>query len=283
MSYGIRNTIILVITLVLMLGGSWLFLRFTYASDIEELEEEISQKDQERSEYAEVAAMYNETVVEHARQLYIRDNHPKELFDDHRLGRIYEYIDQLSRGISFIRYNYSLRDSTEHGDYGTMHFVLNGEAEYRNLNNLIHRIEHSSAIMHIESIQLSNFTDLDRLSKVEFQMELAAYYNRDDRLSRQVRMSKADHLGNIRHNPFYSLVHPVPPNDENRLDVDQSRLIGMTSRFILVRDQDGEMQRLSPGDRVYLGRLQQIDTESNEAVFELVRGGLYDRVVLTLN
>ncbi len=283
MKHGIRNTLILAATLIVMLAGGWFFLDYQYTPQIEELEQQQAQREQEFNSYAETAALYEETLLELNRQYYIRDNHPKELFHNHRSGRVYDYIRQLNQGISFTNFNYSIRDSTTHGEYGVVSVLLRGEGEYRNLNNFVHRIERSSAIMHIANLQINSITDLGRLSRVTFEMTLQLYYNRDDRLEWQPRMMMADAMGNIGHNPFFPLIHPVPPNTRNLLDVDESRLIGITSQFILIRDQGGSLKRLTVGDEVYLGTLQRIDTERQEAIFHLNRGGIFDRVRKTLD
>ena len=269
--------------LIVMLAGGWFFLDYHYTPQIEELEQQQTQREQEYSSYAETAALYEETLLELNRQYYIRDNHPKELFHNHRSGRVYDYIRQLNEGISFTNFNYSIRDSSSQGEYGVVTVQLRGEGEYRNLNNFIHRIEHSSAIMHIANLQITNITELGRLSRVTFEMILELYYNRDDRLEWQPRMYMADAIGNIGHNPFFPLIHPVPPNTRNLTDVDESSLIGITSQFILLRDQGGNLKRLTVGDEVYLGTLQRIDTERQEAIFHLNRGGIFDRVRKTLD
>ena len=266
-----------------MVAGGWFLLDYMYSSEIEELEARQVQREQEYNAYAETAARYEETLTELNRQYYIRDNHPKELFDNHRSGRVYDYIRQLNQGISFTNFNYSIRDSVAHDYHGVVTVLLRGEGEYRNLNNFVHRIEHSSAIMHIQSLQISNITDLGRLSRVTFEMVLQLYYNRDDRLEWQPRMVMAAPIGNIGHNPFFPLIHPVPPNERNLVDVDASRLVGITSQFILLRDQAGQMKRLTVGEQVYLGTLQRIDTERQEAIFHLNRGGIFDRVRLALD
>jgi len=283
MKHSIRNTIILALTLILMVAGGWFVLDYLYSNEIEELEEQRVQREQEYSAIAETAALYEETLSELNRQYYIRDNHPKELFDNHRSGRVYDYIRQLNEGISFTNFNYSIRDSVIHDYHGVVTVLLRGEGQYRNLNNFVHRIEHSSAIMHIQSLQISNITDLGRLSRVTFEMVLQLYYNRDDRLEWQPRMTMAPPIGNIGHNPFYPLIHPVPPNERGLVDVDGSRLVGITSQFILIRDQNGQMKRLTVGDEVHLGTLQRIDTERQEAIFNLNRGGIFDRVRLALD
>ncbi len=283
MKHSIRNTIILALTLILMVAGGWFALDYLYSDQIEELEEQRVQREQEYNAIAETAALYEETLSELNRQYYIRDNHPKELFDNHRSGRVYDYIRQLNDGISFTNFNYSIRDSVIHDYHGVVTVLLRGEGEYRNLNNFVHRIEHSSAIMHIQSLQISNITDLGRLSRVTFEMVLQLYYNRDDRLEWQPRMVMAPPIGNIGHNAFYPLIHPVPPNERGLVDVDASRLVGITSQFILIRDQNGQMKRLTVGDSVYLGTLQLIDTDRQEAIFNLNRGGIFDRVRLALD
>lgn len=283
MNHSIRNTIILAVTLIVMLGGGWLFLHFTYASDLERLEQIVVDKEREMRDYDQTASLYNETLRELTRQHYIRDNHPKELFQNHRSGRIYDFLIRLNEGISFTNFNYSVRDSVTRNQYGIVTVLIRGEGEYRNLNNFIHRIEHSSPITLINSLQISNINELGRLSQVRFDMELQIYYNRDPNLNMRKRMNLAAHLGNIGHNPFYPLIHPVPPNERNLVDVDNSTLLGMTSRFILLRDQGGVLRRMTVGDQVYLGRLHTIDTQSQEAVFHLNRGGIFDRVRLTLD
>jgi Tfp pilus assembly protein PilO len=283
MKHGIRNSLILAATLIIMIAGGWFLLDYVYSPQIEELEQRQAQREREYNSYAETAAMYEETLLELNRQYYIRDNHPKELFHNHRSGRVYDYIRQLNEGISFTNFNYSIRDSSSHGEYGVVTVSLRGEGEYRNLNNFVHRIEHSSAIMHIASLQITNITELGRLSRVAFEMTLQLYYNRDDRLEWQPRMYMADAMGNIGHNPFFPLIHPVPPNTRNLVDVDQSRLVGITSQFILLRDQGGNLKRLTVGSEVYLGTLQRIDTERQEAIFHLNRGGIFDRVRMALD
>lgn len=283
MKHSIRNTLILALTLILMLGGGWFILQFTYKSEIEELEQRKVQRQQELEGFSATAALYEQTLEELTRQYYIRENHPKELFLNHRSGRVFDYIQELSSGISFINFNYSIRDSVIQDKYGFVNIQLSGEGEYRNLNNFVHRVEHSSAIMHVESLQISNITDLGRLSKVTFEMQLRLYYNRDDRLEWAPRRVLADHLGDIGHNPFFPLIHPVPANVRNQVDVDGSRLVGITSQFVLLNDQNGRLQRLSVGDAVYLGSLNRIDTQRQEAVFHLNRGGIFDRVTLRLD
>ena len=260
-----------------------MLVHFTFASDLEELAAEKEVKQRELDGLSETAELYEYAVVEHARQQYLRENHPKELFPDHNTGRLYDYLVNLNRGISFTELNYSFRDSTINNDHGIVNVRVSGEGAYRNLYNFIYRIEHSRPILHIKSLQLQNIDELDKLSRVTFEMHLGAYYNRVDREDYVATLADVEAPGNIGYNPWFPLVHTVPPNEDDLVNVENSRMMGMTSRFILIRDQNNQIQRLTVGDQVYLGRLQEINTDRQSAVFRLNRGGLVDRVVLSLD
>ena len=56
--------------------------------------------------------------------------------------------------------------------------------------------------------------------------------------------------------------------------IEQSRLIGLTSTRVFIINQNGETKILKPGDKVYLGYLQQIDVENREVIFNLDKGGI---------
>ncbi len=282
MNYGLRNTLILALVLMVLFGAGRLFVHYTFSSALEDLREEKQQKEQMLSEVSEMAVLYDQSVMGHAREVFIRDNHPKELFADPNTGMLYDYIRQLNQGISFTELNYNVQDSVIHDHHGVVRMMVNGEGAYRNFYNFIHRIENSRPIIHIHTLQLHNINEPGRLSRVNFQMVLHAYYNRDENLDVLPELAVAEHFGDIGHNPYYPLVHPVPPNEAGLVNVDESRLLGMTTNYVIIQDQTRQILRLSAGDPVYLGTLQHIDTDSQEAVFRLNRGGLLDVVTLDL-
>ncbi|MDI6402085.1 hypothetical protein QLX67_08770 [Balneolaceae bacterium ANBcel3] len=283
MNHSIRNSLILAVTLLLIVGLGWLIVHMTYSSAIEELEVQVETTSSELQELLDIAELYEEAITEHARQVHVRENFPKQLFENHSQARLYDYLIELNEGISFTDLNYTVGDSVIHDGYGIINITINGEGLYRNLYNFIHRIEHSSAIVHIRTLRLNNFDDLERLSRVNFTMDLQAYYNRGDQLDYSGTMVLADPFGNIRHNPFYPLVRPIPSLEGDLVDVDNSRLLAITARFVLLEDQRGSTRRLTVGDEVYLGSLRQIDTGNRRAVFVLDRGGFSDRVILSMD
>lgn len=86
----------------------------------------------------------------------------------------------------------------------------------------------------------------------------------------------------ITSNPFYPLVHAVPPNEEGLVDVEKSKLIALSTGKAFLKSQNGEVVEIGIGDSVYLGRLRSVDQRQQTATFLLNRGGIYDWVTISI-
>lgn len=82
---------------------------------------------------------------------------------------------------------------------------------------------------------------------------------------------------------FYPLIHNIPPNTEGLINVEQSRLIGLTAEKIFLMDQAGTLRELQVGDEVYLGSLSSINQQTQSAVFVLNKGGIVEEYALQLH
>ena len=282
MKYSIRNTLILIFTLSLMVGGGWLYVQNKFNDDIEAAIIEQEQLAIELEEVELAAEFFEETQAHFNQALYVRLNHPKELFPTHNSSHFYNYLQELNRGISFTNLNFAFRDSVRNSDHGIVNVEIRGEGRYENLVNYLYRIEYSRPLVKLQSVQLENITNYERLDRVNFQINLGAYYRRGQWSNYIAQLQSAGPLGNITHNPYFPLIHEVPPNDDNLPEVENSRLVVLTGNRAHIVDQTGSLIRLNIGDRVYLGRLSEINLDRGEAVFQLNRGGIRDRVTLAL-
>ena len=282
MKYSIRNTLILATTLLLLAGGGWFYISYTFNPQIEDAQALEQEKEQELRELTNLADEFSRAQASYNQAIFTRLNFPKELFATHNSSELFEYLRQLNEDISFTELNYTLQDSLLNNDHGIIRATIEGEGRYENLTNFIYRIEFSRPLLKVMSVQLSNIEDLERIQNVSFQIGVNAYYRRGEWSNNIADQYTSGPLGNIRHNPFYPLIRSVPPNTDNLLDVDQSRLVGIAGRQALVIDQDGTLNRLRVGDRVYLGTLRSIYPERGEAEFQLNRGGIVDRVILNI-
>lgn len=282
MKYSIRNTLILLLTFLVMAGGGWLYIHNEFDSEIESAQTVLSEKQAELQEVRDLANQFSAAQANYNDVIYTRINHPKELFPSHSSSYLYDYLQQLNEDISFTELNYSLSDSVLNDNHGIVNATINGQSNYRNLTNFLYRIEYSRPLIKIHSVQLDALQELEQLNDVNFQVNLSSYYRRGEWTNYRANLDESAPLGNVPHNPYYPLIRPIPPNDENLPNVDDSRLIALTGSTAHIIDQTGVLKRLTIGDRVYLGRLASINMNSNEVVFQLNRGGILDRVVLTL-
>lgn len=282
MKYSVRNTLILLLTLTVMVGGGWLYIHNEFDDEIEAAQIELSEKQAELQEVQNFANQFASAQANYNDFIYTRVNHPKELFPSNNSSVLYDYLQQLNEDISFTSLNYSFSDSVQNDDHGIINASVQGQGNYENLVNFLYRIEYSRPLVRINSVQLTNVPELDQLNRVNFQIELGAYYRRGNWTNYRADLKASPPLGSISHNPYYPLIRPIPPNTENLPDAENSRLIALTQNTAHIIDQNGVLKRLSIGDRVYLGRLSRINLGNREAVFQLNRGGIMEQVVLTL-
>lgn len=283
MKQGLRNTLILILTLVLILGGGWYFLEYIFKSQIEETISELETIENELTTVREFSEMYGNAQAIYLDAVFIRENHPKELFLNSNTSQIYNYLQELNRAEAFTELNFNFADSLQFNDHGIINIELRGEGNYQNLVNFLYRIEHSRPFIKINSVELQGISDVERLSRVSYIVRLGAYYQRgvwsEFTAHPETVASPSDRV----YNPYYPLIHSIPANEENLPEVDGSRLIILTETTAHIIDQTGTMKRLNVGDRVYLGRLASINIERGEAHFQLNRGGIADRITLTLD
>lgn len=283
MKYSIRNTIILLLTLIIMVGGGWLYIHNRFDEEIATTRDLLTQKQAELQEVQNFANQFSTAQANYNDAIYTRINHPKELFPSHSSSNLYDYLQQLNEGFSFTELNYSFADSVQNQDHGIVNANIQGEGNYENLTNFLYRIEYSRPLIQIRSVQLTNMSELEKLNRVQFQVNLSSYYRRGDWSSYRADLSTSSPLGSILHNPYYPLIRPIPPNIENLPNVESSRLIALTGNTAHIIDQTGVLKRLIVGDMVYLGRLTSINLANQEAVFELNKGGIIDQVTLSLS
>lgn len=283
MKYSIRNTIILLLTLIIMVGGGWLYIHNRFDEEIATTQTTLNEKQAELEEVQNLASQFSAAQANYNDVIFTRMNYPKELFPSHSSSDLYNYLQEINEDISFTGLNYSFSDSVLNEDHGLINATIEGEGNYSNLTNYLYRIEYSRPLIQIRSVQLNNISELERLNRVNFQVSLSALYRRGDWTNYRADLNTSTPLGYIEHNPYYPLIRPIPPNDENLPDVEASRLIALTGKTAHIIDQTGVLKRLSIGDRVYLGRLGNINLDDREAVFQLNRGGIADTVTLTLS
>lgn len=282
MSYALRNTLILLATLILLVTAGWLYL--TYKMDME-IYEQRSELEQKRGTLNTLTTKANDYLMiqeRHGAKKFESDNHNKELFADNNVATIYDYLRQINRGPAYTSMNFALRDSVLNPDHGIIRVRLDGEGPYNNLFNFLTILEQSKPISRITNVRIVPRNLVEELNMVQFEMEADFYYARGGSISNSELVINSLIPPRV-HNPLFPIIHRVAENTANLPDTERLRLVGLTGNGAYIIDQNGEFMFLPVGSRVYLGSLQRVNLNQKSATFRLNRGGIPDTVVLTIN
>lgn len=287
MSYAVRNTIILLVALLLFVGGAFSYIKFIQLPELERLEILHAEKQEEYNSKKATSDAFPELNETYQNALSIIENFDKSLYESPNPDDVFDYLNYISSSSasSMIYFDFTYSDSTAQNQYGILRSEINGYARYANMVNFINKLENSRLLNKVTELSLEPATGPAReLDEVTFTFTLESYYK---------RVPIQENTGDIRqlvlnqnistYNPFYPLIQPtVPPNTEDLIDVEQSRLIGLTGSRIFIVDQGGNISSLKPGDEVYLGQLQSIDLNNKSATFNLNKGGITELVTLEI-
>lgn len=282
MSYAVRNSLILLVVLVLIVAGGWSYIQFIQLSQIEKLEKQLGTKRQELQRKQEVANQYSTVLRQFEQATDFYNNYEKTLYQSSNEDDVFAFINQLNSGAAFTDFNFVFNDSLIQGEYGIINMQIDGEGYYRYFVNLIRKIEYSKPLNKVKFLSVTPINNLEDYGRVSFSFALESYYDRSQLLE-QPRFDIYQEAVSSLYNPFYPLIREVKPNEDNLTDIENSNLFSMSSDRVFLIDQNGEMQQLAIGDEVYLGTLSKINLKERTATFQLNKGGIIELVTLEVN
>ena len=279
MSYALRNTLILLVVLLLIGASGYLFIRFYQQPKIEQLEEEVSSLQTEYDRKKAIADQLPALEVQFEESKMFIENFDKTLFRTNNPDRTYRYLSLLS-DTDPIEFDFVFSDSTSNDRYGIIQSQLSGRGPYTAVLNFLTRIENSEPVQKIEQLVISPVNEAEEYSFVSFTLRLSSYYDKLNYFNASLTPDISGPISFASYNPFYPLIRNVEPNTENRINIEQSQLVGIGSGMVYLLDQNGSLQTLQEGDRVYLGILQTININQGIANFRLNKGGIIESVSL---
>src|SRR5690606_5580415 len=143
MSYSVRNSLILLLTLSLMVGAGWVYLKYQYDDVIQVQTAEIVEKEAQVVILTEKAANYAamEEALNQVRFEY--DNHSKQFFASSSVAIMFDYLRSINFGQAETTMNFTLVDSTLQPQYGVTRVRLAGQGTYNGFYNFITTLEQS--------------------------------------------------------------------------------------------------------------------------------------------
>ncbi|MCF7807499.1 MAG: LysM peptidoglycan-binding domain-containing protein [Candidatus Marinimicrobia bacterium] len=142
----------------------------------------------------------------------------------------------------------------------------------------------------IKEEQIDDYFMIHEVKPGETLRSLAEQYLGDENLWRDVYKWNQDRIENqipddilTTYDPFKPLIlSKLPPNVDGLVNVAGSRLVALTNNLAFILDQEGVMQEMKVGDKVYLGNLSRIDLHRGKVLFNLNKGGIFSTEELTL-
>ncbi len=287
MDRKLKNTIILIVILLLMVTGGSIF-RFVYQSgNIEEKQKELNQLQQtsyDTAELMERLKTLKKRVVELDSILALRKyNIPMNLTQ----SGFYDFVNKISYDFhSQSHVNIKYEDVRKGENYSYYQYVVSGTAYFSDFFKLVYAIEQSKQLKKILNASIDNFVSVDDEGVpyylVTYSFEVAVYFSASDRFA-----AKNMRENQLKPNPLYDIFYPlirneIPPNLEGLLDVQTAQLLAIIPEGAFVADAQGNTKLLWEGEKVYLGYLTKIDFEKNEVHFILNKGGIIEKVILNL-
>jgi Tfp pilus assembly protein PilO len=282
MSYAIRNTLILLVTLFLIVGLGLSYAKFFLEGKVEDLNSEYAAKQTDFNSKQNINAQFDELNARYQSALAVMENYDKVLFPSNKPDDVFDFLNAVNEvGGNQIIFDFIYSDSLPNNEYGILQSSLAGFGNYKALTEFVNRIENSQLLNKVSGLTISPARQED-YSIVNFSFELESFYERTalfDSVGTDY-MVKLDESVST-YNPIFPLIQQsAQPNIDGLPDARSARLIGLTNDRIFIRSQFGRIISLKEGDRVYLGYLAIIDLVNKTATFNLDNGGIQEVVTL---
>lgn len=282
MSYAVRNTIILLVTLFIIIGLGVGYTKFYLEGKITSLEDEVNRKQQDLNSKQNINNEFTELNQRYQTALQVIENYDKALYLSNKPDDVYDFLNTINEdGGNRVFYDFVYSDSVPDNQYGIINSSISGFGEYDALMSFINKIENSQLLNKINDVTISPGRQDDGENSVTFSFAMESYYEKTqlfDSTSTSIRIYEDQNLSSF--NPLYPLIQSsLPPNDEGLVTVQSARIVGITANRVFL-SQGGRVVSLKVGDRVYLGYLSSIDLQNKTATFELNLGGIQEVITL---
>lgn len=306
------NQVLLLSCLILLIGVGTYVTYFRQQDTLTSLDQEIEAKKEKREK---IETLQNNLSEAKAQLKTVRQRWrtrykivPETVTSPDAVG----YLTELTQ-TGFQTFNVTSNGAERRDGYRVRTFNAEGEAFFSNLYQFVWTIENNRPFYRVRDLQMNyreerttdeqtGRTSMDVL--VSFRMNVEAIYGALGGIERTPQPSDGRELDGLpvaqttpspplpssvlpnpalEVNPFYPLVfEEIPPNEYGRLNVETAELISIVEGQAVFETGDG-IERVGEGDRVYLGRIIEVDPSAGRVVARLNKGGVVDTVERTLD
>ncbi|MDA3859744.1 MAG: hypothetical protein PF445_00820 [Melioribacteraceae bacterium] len=288
MDRKLKNTVILITLLLLIIISGSVFTFVLQKDDIDSRKKRLNDLNLNAYNTNELMDQLNTLklrAIELDSILALRKfNIPVNLHQ----SEFYNFINKVSFEFSpksWVNIEYKDLILSKHYKYYT--YRLSGTAYYNDIYKIIYAIEQSKELKKVLACSFDNFVNVDKEGIphyfATYTISCAVYHSDNDRYASSV--SKENRLTP---NPLYDIFYPlirneIPANVDDLLDVQSAELLALIPEGAFIADSRGTTHLLWEGDKVYLGYLTEIDYDENVVHFVLNKGGIIEKLTLTLD
>jgi hypothetical protein len=286
LSYALRNSIVLIVLLVIVVGVGGYIYWVQQPAKVEELEARVEVLDREIARIPGLIADYNRLTEQLEDQRRRWETRTKDIPPVDITGETYDYFNRsIDRSGGYVKLDmiYGGVENRDRYSYNTYH--LRGEAPFFVFYNFLWYLENGRRLYRINQVNLRGVETRDPVTEipqllVTFDMQLRGYFTSVEELftSTGRRAVRPNTLG---YNPFRPLIlSEIPPNIDNLIETERSELRAVLPDKAILVDHNGDVRTLRPGDEVYLGYVTKMVPEESKVEFMLNKGGIIERFEL---
>ena len=295
MSNDTLNTIVLSVVLLLVTGFGTYMTQKKQPARLERLEQEETAL---RLRQAEIEELLVEKAgsSERAEDALRRWNSRYKVLPEHLTSpAVVEYLNALS-STGFRKFNVSMGGLARGADYSTLSYSVQGEGYFGSLYQFIWNVENGRGLYRVQNLDVEAITVSEPEPGDGHRPAGGHRPLRDDR-PRLLRRGRGDDGAGLHHRRARTTCSPrgrrrrtrsspscSTRSRPTRTTSSMSRgdsLVSVIGQMAVFRDELGA-RPVRVGDQVYLGRISQVDQNEALVVAELNKGGIRERVEISL-
>ena len=294
MTYAQRNSLILGGLLAVLLLTGFYHTEIRQRDLLARLTSREARLIEELSRKAEIVSSYD-AVREELDQLETRWHSERQVIPAEdspakTLSYLYALQAQAHAQVPF-DFHYAGRKDGQ--GYGANRYELTGKASFEDLYTFLWQIEHGRRFYMVDHLQIVyNEPDTAVYTKdwarVDFRVSLQSAFDPESRIRDGRTPAGRGEPSPLAGNPFAPMItRSLPENRAGLPDVDHLRLVAVAHDVAFLANSrsaaQAGMRAMRAGDRVHLGRLSRIDIANNRVVFDLNKGGIFERRTLEVS
>ena len=288
MNKKLRSTLGLLglLLLIAIIGGTYIFM--FQQGDLNDKKEKLEELNAKSYDPVELADRYEQLQVRSAILDSVLQSRKFNIPKDLSSIKFYNFMNNVVSNFSEhtqVDIEYQKRERAK--EFFFYEYKLTGRGFYNEVFRLIYSIEQSKELKKIITLSMGNMIQTDDegipLFLVSFEMNAQVYFSNDSRFAPEELVENDLRTGPI-YDAFYPLIrNEIPPNIDELLDVQGSKLLALIPEGAFIADTHGNTYLVWEGEQVYLGYLTQIDYEENTVSFILNKGGIIEKITLELD